>query len=86
MSERHGISTVTSSSKLMAGAGDKWREVVSNLENLHKYARPDEVETARLALHGIIGEITVVEEKHRIAAYPKLGNNAVYYSGSGGRI
>ena len=44
----------------LANASDKWREIVTNLENLHKYAKPDEVEAARQALSGIIGQVNVV--------------------------
>ena len=67
---------------MVTGAADQWKKVVSNLENLHKYAMPDEVETAREARKGIIGEVTVVEEKHHVVAYPMLGNNVVYNSGA----
>ncbi len=68
--------------QLVSGAGRQWKKVVSNLENLHKYAEPDEVEEARNALQGIIGEITVVEEGHHVVAYPRLANNVVYNSGA----
>ena len=68
--------------KMVAGAADQWKKVVSNLENLHKYARPDEVETAREALKGIIGEVKVAEEEHHVVAYPVIGNNVVYNSGA----
>ena len=37
------------------GGDAAWREVVENLESLHKYARPDEVAEAREALQGILG-------------------------------
>ncbi len=67
---------------IVVGAADQWKKVVSNLENLHKYARPDEVETARSALRGIIGEITVAEEKDNVVAYPKISGNIVYNSGA----
>ncbi len=70
-------------SPIISGAADKWREVVENLESLHKYAKPEEVEEAREALKGIIGEVTVVEEGERILAYPKLGHTFVYKSGAG---
>ena len=30
---------------LMTGASDQWREVVTNLGRLGKYAKPDELET-----------------------------------------
>ena len=68
---------------LTAGADTAWREVVENLESLHKYAKPDEVETARQALKGIIGEVTVVEEGGRVLAYPKLGQVFVDKTGAG---
>ncbi len=74
---------MASSGKLVTGADDKWREVVENLESLHKYAKPDEVDEARQALKGIIGEVTVVEEGERILAYPKLGHVFVDKSGAG---
>ena len=32
----------------ISGADTQWKKVVSNLENLHKYAKPDEVDEARL--------------------------------------
>ncbi len=82
--ERADISRRSSHSAipLLAGAADQWKKVVSNLENLHKYARPDEVEIARNALRGIIGEVTVVEEKDNVVAYPKISGNIVYNSGA----
>ena len=76
------LANVESTTHLTVGAQDKWREIVSNLENIHKYAQPDEVETAREALKGIIGQVTVAEEKHHVVAYPMLGNNVVYNSGA----
>ena len=77
-----GMEKGRSSTLLTAGAQDKWHEIVSNLENIHKYAQPDEVEIAREALKGIIGEVTVVEEKHHVVTYPMLGANVVYNSGA----
>lgn len=53
---------------LAVAAGEQWTKVVSKLENLHQYALPDEVETARDALQGIIGEVTIVEEGPHIIA------------------
>lgn len=72
--------------EMLTGAEDAWREVVSGLEGLHKNAKPDEVERAREDLKKVLGEITVVEDKNRIVAYPKIGGDPVYMSGSGGRI
>ncbi len=76
------ISSPTSLSKLLPGATDKWREIVVDLENLNKVARPDEMEAARKALRGIIGEVTVVEEGDHILAYPMISKNAVYKGGA----
>ena len=76
------VSSPTSLSKLLPGATDKWREVVENLENLNKYARQDEVDAARNALRGIIGEVTVVEEGPHVVAYPMLSKNVGYNSGA----
>jgi len=76
------ISTTTSSSKLLPGVTDIWREVVENLENLNKVARPHEMEAARKALRGIIGEVTVVEEGDHILAYPMISKHAVYKGGA----
>ena len=69
---------------LTAGADTAWREVVENLESLHKYAKPDEVEEARQALKGIIGEVTILEEGERILAFPRIGNTLIYKSGGDG--
>ncbi len=67
---------------MLIGVGDKWREIVTNLENLNKYAQQDEVDAARSALRGIIGEVTLVEEGTHVIAYPKLSNNVGYNSGA----
>ncbi len=76
------VSSMTSSTKLLPGATDKWREVVENLENLNKVAKPHEMEAARKALRGIIGEVSVVEEGDHILAYPMISKNAVYKGGA----
>ena len=76
------ISPPSTTSKLVVGAAEKWREIVTNLENLNKYAKQDEVDAARNALRGIIGEVTVVEEGPHVLAYPKLSNNVGYNSGA----
>lgn len=47
---------------IMAGADEKWRKIVSNLEDLRKCAEPDEVERARELLRHIIGEVEIREE------------------------
>ena len=47
---------------LATGAADQWRELVAKLENLGKYARPDEMEVARAVIHDYIGEVSVVED------------------------
>ena len=70
----------STTTNLVTGADTQWKKVVSNLENLHKYAKPDEVDEARQALKGIIGEVTVAE---RILAHPKLGHVFVDNSGAG---
>jgi hypothetical protein len=51
-------------------------------ENLNKFAQQDEVDAARDALRGIIGEVTVVEEGTHVLAYPKLSKNVGYKSGA----
>ncbi len=76
------ISSRRGAAKLLPGATDKWREVVSNLENLNEVAKPHEMEAARKALRGIIGEVTVVEEGDHILAYPMISKNAVYKGGA----
>ena len=76
------FSTRQTTPNLFEGAADQWTKIVSNLENLHKYAKPDEVESAREALKGIIGEVTIVEDGPHVVAYPKLNNNVGYNSGA----
>jgi hypothetical protein len=81
--ERQQVGAAQPAAFLTAGTSvQAWTKIVANLENLHKYAMPDEVETARAALRGIIGEVTVVEEKHHVVANPMLGHNVVYNSGA----
>ena len=80
MFRQRNISFGSTTTNLVTGADTQWKKVVSNLENLHKYAKPDEVDEARQALKGIIGEVTVAE---RILAHPKLGHVFVDNSGAG---
>ena len=61
----------------------KWREIVSNLENLREYAKPDEMETARGLLREIIGEVIVKEEPDGTYAYPTISAQSVYICGTG---
>ena len=79
---REPVSSLTTTAKLLPGATEKWREVVENLGNLNKVAKPHEMEAARKALRGIIGEVTVVEEGDHILAYPMISKNAVYKGGA----
>ncbi len=67
---------------LLADAADHWRGIVSNLENLNQYAKPDEMESARAALREMIGEVTVVEDDTGVIVYAKLSNDAVYKTGA----
>ena len=76
------VSSSPATSKFLPGAAEKWREIVTNLENLNKYARQDEVDAARAALCGIIGEVTIVEEGPHVLAYPMLSKNVGYNSGA----
>ena len=80
MFRQRNISSSLTTTNLVPGADTQWKKVVSNLENLHKCAKPDEVDEARQALKGIIGEVTVAE---RILAHPKLGHVFVDNSGAG---
>ncbi|MEX0708060.1 MAG: recombinase family protein [Woeseia sp.] len=66
---------------LVVGAEKKWRTIVGELENLRKYAQPDEMESARAALREIVGEVSVVEEGPHVVAYSKV-NSAVYKPGA----
>ena len=83
MFRQRNISFGSTTTNLVTGADTQWKKVVSNLENLHKYAKPDEVDEARQALKGIIGEVAVVEDGERILAHPKLGHVFVDNSGAG---
>jgi transposase InsO family protein len=67
---------------LAVDAEERWTKVVSNLENSHNYALSDEIETARDALKGIIGEVMLVEEGPHVITYPKLSSNMGYNSGA----
>jgi hypothetical protein len=65
-----------------AGAADQWRELVANLENLSKYARPDEMEIARAVIHDYIGEVSVVEDASGVYGLVRMSNGAGYKSGA----
>lgn len=64
------------------GATNQWKKIVSNLENLSRVAKPDEMESAREALRHIIGEVRIVEENDGVFAYPKINESAVYINGA----
>ncbi len=80
--KRQGVAVSTADSPpeptTLINAADIWTKIVSNLEILHKVARQDQVDEAREALQGIIGEVTIVEEGDNIVAYPEISHNAVY--------
>jgi hypothetical protein len=69
-------------SVLMTGATDQWRELVTNLERLSKYAQPDELESARTILHDYIGEVSVVEDAKGVYGLVRVSNGAGYKSGA----
>ena len=76
--ERQSLKAKSSSSttcKLIAGTAEKWREIVGNLEDLRHYATPDEIDSARQALHEIVGEVSVVEKGTHVFAQTKLNEN-----------
>ncbi len=74
---------LSTTSIIVPGAADKWREIVNNLENLREYAKPDEMETARGLLREIIGEVIVKEEPDGTYAYPTISAQSVYICGTG---
>lgn len=67
---------------LTTGAADQWHELVTNLENLGKYARPDEMEIARTVIHDYIGEVSVVEDANGVYGLVRMSNGAGYKSGA----
>ena len=71
-----------SPTRLVTCADEKWREVVSNLENLKDYALPDEVHSARDLIREIIGEVPVREEPDGTYAYPAINTQSEYISGA----
>ena len=56
--------------------------LVTNLENLGKYARPDEMEIARAVIHDYIGEVSVVEDASGVYGLVRMSNGAGYKSGA----
>jgi len=67
---------------LIESATEKWKEIVSDLENLRNCANPDEVESAREILREIIGEVEIREETDGVFAYTKLNAISVYKAGA----
>lgn len=67
---------------LIESATEKWKEIVSDLENLRNCANPDEVESARGILREIIGEVEIREEPDGVFAYTKLNAISVYKAGA----
>ena len=67
---------------MATGAADQRRELVANLENLGKYARPDEMEIARAVIHDYIGEVLVVEDARGVYGLVRMSNGAGYESGA----
>ena len=66
----------------LADAAEKWREIVSNLEDLRHYAKPDELDSAREAIREIVGEISVFEKDSHVFAKTKLNENMGFESGA----
>ena len=64
------------------GAAEQRRELVANLENLAKYARPDEMEIARAVIHDYVGEVSVVEDARGVYGLVRMSNGAGYKSGA----
>jgi hypothetical protein len=81
--KRDRLAELTESpARLVTGADEKWREIVSNLENLKDYALPDEVHSARELIREIIGEVVVREEPDGTYAYPAINTLSVYICGA----
>jgi hypothetical protein len=76
------ISRASSPAKLLPGAADKWREIVSNLGNLKNYATHDEIGSARESIREIVGEVVVLEKDSHVFAYTKLNENMGLNSGA----
>ena len=69
--------------RLVPNISDHWRDIVSNLERLGSRAKPDELETARELLSGLIGEVRITEEGgHVFGNTALLSNGAGYKSGA----
>ncbi len=67
---------------MVTGAPDKWREIVSNLEDLRHYATPDEIESARAEIREIVGEVLMIEKGTHVFAQTKLNENMGFNSGA----
>lgn len=67
---------------LMAGAADQWRDLVANLDQIGKYAQPDELELARTIVHDYIGEVSVVEDVAGVYGLVRMSNGAGYKAGA----
>jgi len=67
---------------LLAGAADQWTKIVSNLEDLRHYAKPDEMDSARAAIREIVGEISVFEKDSHVFAKTKLSENVGFKTGA----
>ena len=76
------VSSTASVNKIVTGASDKWREIVSNLENLRHYATPDEMESARAEIREIVGEVLMIEKGAHVFAKTKLNENMGFNSGA----
>ena len=76
------LSSSPGATKIVTGAQDKWCEIVSNLENLRNYATPDEIESARVELREIIGEVLMIEKGAHVFAQTKLNENMGFNSGA----
>ncbi len=76
------VSSVASATKMVTGAPDKWREIVSNLEDLRHYATPDEIESARAEIREIVGEVLMIEKGTHVFAQTKLNENMGFNSGA----
>lgn len=66
----------------MTGAADQWRRLVTNLQRLGKYAKPDELETAHMIQHEYIGEVSVVEDAACVYGLVRVSNAAGHKSGA----
>jgi hypothetical protein len=56
--------------------------VAGNLESLGKYAKPDELETARMILLDYMGEVAVTEDTEGVYGLVRMSGGAGYKSGA----